>query len=252
MTLFAALLAAEPLSAQGPAIDPRIVEVVQDVSPERLHEYLKTLSGFETRHSLSLSNRTDWGISPAREYILRTMQSFSDRLQVDFDCYQVEPQGRIAQQVELCNVVAVLPGRSDRRVYVSGHYDTVARRVDSGQFDWTRWDNAAPGANDDGSGTVLTMEVARVMAQSGLEFDATLVFVGFVAEEEGLVGASLHSAKAEREGWVIDAGFNNEIVGNTEGGTGIIDGRTVRVFSEDPMDSPSRQLARFIRRHAAV
>ena len=252
MTLFAALLAAEPLSAQGPAIDPRIVEVVQDVSPERLHEYLKTLSGFETRHSLSLSNRTDWGISPAREYILQTMQSFSDRLQVDFDCYQVEPQGRIAQQVELCNVVAVLPGRSDRRVYVSGHYDTVARRVDSGQFDWTRWDNAAPGANDDGSGTVLTMEVARVMAQSGLEFDATLVFVGFVAEEEGLVGASLHSEKAEREGWVIDAVFNNDIVGNTEGGTGIIDGRTVRVFSEDPMDSPSRQLARFIRRHAAV
>jgi len=76
--------------------------------------------------------------------------------------------------------------------------------------------------------------------------------VGFVAEEEGLVGASLHSAKAEREGWVIDAVFNNDIVGNTEGGTGIIDGRTVRVFSEDPMDSPSRQLARFIRRHSTA
>ena len=250
--LLVALLTTSPSSAQGPVIDPLIVEVVSSVSPERLHEYLEALTGFQTRHSLSLSDRTDWGISPAREYILRTMQSFSDRLQVDFDCYQVEPQGRIAQEVELCNVVAVLPGRSNRRVYVSGHYDTVARRIDSGQFDWTRWDNPAPGANDDGSGTVLTMEVARVMAQSGLQFDATLVFVGFVAEEEGLVGASLHSAKAEREGWVIDAVFNNDIVGNTEGGNGIADGRTVRVFSEDPMDSPSRQLARFIRRHAAV
>ena len=46
------------------------------------------------------------------------MQSFSDPFQVDFDCYQVEPQGRIAQQVEFCNVVAVLPGRSDRRGFV--------------------------------------------------------------------------------------------------------------------------------------
>ena len=250
-TLVAALSAA-PATAQGPTIDARISELVDDVSPERLHDYLEALTDFQTRHSLSLSDRSDWGISPAREYIRRTMQSFSDRLLVDFDCYEVEQQGRIAEQVELCNVVAVLPGRSERRIYVSGHYDTVARRSDTGQFDWTRWDNPAPGANDDGSGTVLTMEVARVLSQSGLDFDATLVFVGFVAEEEGLVGASLHAAKAEREGWVIDAVFNNDIIGNTLGGNGIIDGRTVRVFSEDPMDSPSRQLARFIRRHAAV
>ena len=252
ITLLAIVLGASSLSAQGPVIDPRITEVIREISPIRLHEYLKTLTSFQTRHSLSLSDRTDWGISPAREYILQTMQGFSERLQVDLDCYHVEAQGRIAQQVELCNVVAVLPGKTQRRIYVSGHYDTVARRIDSGQFDWTRWDNPAPGANDDGSGTVLTMEVARVMAQSGLQFDATLVFVGFVAEEEGLIGASLHSAKAEREGWVIDAVFNNDIVGNTEGGNGITDGRTIRVFSEDPMDSPSRQLARFIRRHAAV
>jgi Zn-dependent M28 family amino/carboxypeptidase len=163
----------------------------------------------------------------------------------------VEPQGRIPEEAELCNVVALLPGRSERRIYVSGHYDTVAR-PDGEDFDWTRWDNPAPGANDDGSGTVLTMEVARVLSQSGLDFDATLVFVGFVAEEEGLVGATLHATKAEREGWRIDAVFNNDIVGNSTGGTGIRDSRTVRVFSEDPTDSPSRQLARYIRRHAAV
>ena len=96
------------------------------------------------------------------------------------------------------------------------------------------------------------MEVARVLAQSGLDFDATLVFVAFVAEEEGLVGASLHAAKAEREGWRIDAVFNNDIIGNSVGGNGILDSRTVRVFSEDPMDSPSRQLARYIRRQAGA
>ena len=96
------------------------------------------------------------------------------------------------------------------------------------------------------------MEAARVLAQSGIDFDATLVFVAFVAEEEGLVGASLHASKAEREGWRIDAVFNNDIIGNSLGGNGILDSRTLRVFSEDPMDSPSRQLARFIRRQGAA
>jgi len=240
-----------PVVAQSPVIDPRIDAALDDVSPQRLEEYLTALTGFETRHSLSFSDRDDWGVLPARSYILETMRGFSGRLDVSLDCYTVEAQGRIAEEAELCNVVAVLPGRTDRRIYVSGHYDTVARQAD-GEFDWTRVDNTAPGANDDGSGTVLTMEVARVLSQSGLDFDATLVFVCFVAEEEGLVGANLHAARAEREGWRIDAVFNNDIIGNTTGGTGIVDGRTVRVFSEDPMDSPSRQLARFIRRQAAA
>jgi Peptidase family M28 len=251
MALLLLTATAAPLSAQGPAPDARIQAAVADVSPVRLHEYLKTLTDFQTRHSLSHSDRPDWGVDAARKYIMETMQSFSDRLQVDLDCYQVEAQGRIAEATELCNVMAVLPGRSKRRIYVSGHYDTVARRED-GSFDWKRWDNKAPGANDDGSGTVLTMEVARVLSQSGMDFDATLVFIALVAEEEGLVGATLHAARAAEEGWTIDAVFNNDIIGNSTGGNGIKDSRTVRVFSEDPMDSPSRQLARFIRRHAAV
>lgn len=227
------------------------MDILEEVSPDRLHDYLESLTGLETRHSLSFSDRPDFGVIAAREYILETMRGFSDRLDVTLDCYTVEPQGRIPEEAELCNVVAVLPGRSDRRVYVSGHYDTVAR-IEGEGFDWSTFDNPAPGANDDGSGTVLTMEVARVLSQSGLQFDATLVFVGFVAEEEGLVGASLHAARAEREGWTIDAVFNNDIIGNSLGGNGILDSRTLRVFSEDPMDSPSRQLARFIRRHGSA
>jgi len=238
-------------SAQSPAVDPRIAAALAEASPEQLHDYLKALTDLETRHSLALSDREDWGVRAAREIIMETMAAFSPRLEVALDCYQVEAQGRIAEEAGLCNVVAVLPGRSERRIYVSGHYDTVARRTE-GSFDWTRWDNPAPGANDDGSGTVLTMEVARVLAQSGLEFDATLVFVAFVAEEQGLVGASLHAERAVEEGWRIDAVFNNDIIGNITGGNGIVDSRTVRVFSEDPMDSPSRQLARYIRRQAAV
>jgi Zn-dependent M28 family amino/carboxypeptidase len=113
-------------------------------------------------------------------------------------------------------------------------------------------DNPAPGVNDDGSGTALTMELARVVSQSGLAFEATLVFICFAGEEQGLVGAKLHAQRAEAEKLTIDGVLNNDIVGNAVGGQGVKDTGSVRVFSEGPEDSPSRQLARAIRRNASV
>ena len=101
----------------------------------------------------------------------------------------------------------------------------------------------APGANDDGSGTVLSMELARVFAESGIEFDATLVFMTVAGEEQGLIGAGAHAKKAKDEKIPIQAWFNNDIVGNSHGGDGIIDSATIRVYSEGPEDSPSRSLA---------
>ena len=149
------------------------------------------------------------------------------RLQVAFDTYQVAAQGgRLPRDVELRNVVAVLPGASPRRVYVTGALRHGGpphrrhRRPDG--FDWTRADNDAPGANDDGSGTALVMELARVFAQSGVEFDATLVFVAFAGEEEGLVGSTLHAGARAAEHWRIDAVLNNDIVGDSHGGDGVV------------------------------
>src|SRR5207249_3385588 len=78
-------------------------------------------------------------------------------------------------------------------------------------------DNLAPGVNDDGSGTALTIELARVFSQSGIDFEATLVFMCHVGEEQGLVGASLHAQKAVAENIPIEAILNNDIVGNDKG-----------------------------------
>ena len=102
--------------------------------------------------------------------------------------------------------------------------------------------------NDDGSGTALTIELARVFSQSGLDFDATLVFMCHAGEEQGLIGARLHAQKAAAAHVPIEAVLNNDIVGNDRGGNGIIDGATIRVYAEGPEDSPSRALARFVQR----
>jgi hypothetical protein len=245
-----AVLLVPGIAAAQTDIDPRVAQLVAQVSEERLSTLLNGLVTFETRFLHSNPDPKGKGIGAARQWIFDQLRSASPRLQVSFDTYQVAAQGeRLSRPVELRNVMAVLPGRTARRIYVSGHYDTVARIGDA--FNWSVPDNPAPGANDDGSGTVLTMELARVFAQSGLEFDATLVFIAFAGEEEGLVGAALHAQKAVADKTPIDAVFNNDIVGGAVGGSGIVNAETVRVFAEGPEDSPSRQLARHVRAAAA-
>jgi hypothetical protein len=95
------------------------------------------------------------------------------------------------------------------------------------------------------------MELARVFGESGIDFDASLVFIAFAGEEQGLIGAQMHAAKAAQEKYVIDAVLNNDMVGNVQATDGMEDSRRVRVFSESPEDSTSRQLARYLVQAAA-
>jgi hypothetical protein len=122
--------------AQAADLDPRIVKLVGTVSEERLGAILKKLESFETRSTLSSTTSTTRGIGAARQWILDEMKSYSPKLQVSFDTYQVPAQGRITRDVELRNVMAILPGRSPRRIYVSGHYEhgCAARRTRRGKF----------------------------------------------------------------------------------------------------------------------
>jgi len=270
--IFIVLLAAggsRTVFAQTADLDPRIVALVGSISQDRLGATLKKLESFETRNSMSSTDSSTRGVGAARQWILNEMKSYSPKLQVSFDTYQVPKQGRILRDVELRNVMAILPGKNPRRIYVSGHYDTVARaggQSASNASDGPRdpdaptpppadpnapLDNLAPGVNDDGSGTALTIELARVFSQSGIDFDATLVFMCHVAEEQGLIGARLHAQKAVAEKIPIEAILNNDIVGGDTGGNGIIDGATIRIYSEGPEDSPSRELARFVQRWGA-
>ena len=121
----------------------------------------------------------------------------------------------------------------------------------------------APGANDDASGTAAVLEMARVMAK--YRFDATIIFMTVPGEEQGLLGSTYFADQAKKNNLDIEAMFTNDIIGSSLGGNGVHDPRTVRVFSEGvpsnetqpeamtrrsvggENDSPSRQLARFIK-----
>ena len=245
-------------SGAPPDVDPRVSTLVASISEARMEQLLRTLVAFGTRNTLSDTTSTTRGIGAARQWIFDELAKTSPKLQVSFDTHQVPKGGRITRDVELRNVVAILPGRTARRIYVSGHYDTVNLGAQgqiglnsTGSGYGSPADNAdAPGADDDGSGTVLMMELARVFAESGITFDATLVFTAVAGEEQGLIGARAHARRVKAGNIPVQAVFNNDIVGGSVGGDGIVDGATIRLYSEGPEDSPSRSLATFVQRTA--
>lgn len=242
------------LWAQSPvrALNPKVEQLVGEVSEKRIADILRRLEAFGTRNIFSSQDHPTRGVGAAYRWIAAEMKSYSPRLQVRLDEHEVKKAGRVFRDVKLVNVVAVLPGttQKDRQVIISGHYDSLhIVRKKEGELE--RMDQEAtvaadaPGVSDDGSGTAAVMELARVMSQ--YEFEKTLVFVAFSGEEYGLVGANLYAKRAQEQKEIIDAVLNNDIIGNDVAGNGRTNNSSVRVFSEDPIDSPSRTLARFVR-----
>ncbi len=258
--------------AEEKAVNPQIRKIVDEVSEARIKSIIEKLVSFGTRNTMSNQDDPARGIGAARQWIFDELKSYSPRLQVRFDKYRVKKQGqRIFKDVDLYNVIAVLPGAKmpETQVLVSGHYDSLnlgnrpaggaaagpatdAPPVPIGERPQPTLEESeknadlpAPGACDDGSGTAAVMELARVMSQ--YEFDKTLVFVAFAGEEQGLIGSSLLAVKSHKENQAIEAVLNNDIIGTDVSGNGRTGNTSVSVYSDETADSPSQQLARYAR-----
>lgn len=229
-------------AAASPAIaaderDPVVLQILADVSAQRIEQRIRTLAGFGTRHTQSETESETRGIGAARRWIERELRECArasgGALQVQMQSH-IEPAGRrLSQPTELVNVVATLPGASaaagrERLLVVSGHYDSRNSDVNDAAGD-------APGANDDASGTAVAMELACVMARH--RFDATLVFMAVPGEEQGLLGAAQFARQARRGNLNIEAMITNDIVGSPRGDFGQVDNKRLRLFADgaDPL-----------------
>lgn len=254
-------IGASVLAAQQNSLQPRVREMINAVSEDRIAATIHKLASFPTRNILSTQGAAD-----ARQWIVAELKSYSPRLQVTLEHFKVKKnEDRIFRDVDLYNVVAVLPGTSmpDTQVLITAHYDTLNLVPLPGQpppesadnlgerttrYDWTKADAPAPGANDDGSGTAAVMELARVLSR--YQFGKTLVFIAFAGEEQGLIGSTLHAAAARKQGQVIEAVLNNDIIGSETSGNGRTGNSSVNLYGSDATDSPSQQLARYVRQVA--
>ncbi len=258
--------AADTLPSQR--IQPRIQQIVRDISATNIERTIRKLVSFETRHTASETESDTRGIGAARRWIKQQLDACSSasggRLQVEWDEFIQQPMKRIKEPLKIVNVVATLPGKqaeAKERIYVvSGHYDSMCGDV----MDATC---TAPGANDDASGTAAVMEMACVMAKH--DFDATLVFMAVAGEEQGLLGSTHWAEQAKQNKRNIAGMFTNDIIGSSRADDGRVDTSQVRVFAEGvpamenlpedvrkriatggENDSPTRQLARFIKQAA--
>lgn len=246
---------------------PAIASIVKQIDASNIERTIRQLVSFGTRNTLSEQNDPKRGIGAARDWLyaefLKAAEASNGRLTVEKQSYEQAKAQRVPQPTIITNVVATLKGSqpeaTDRIYVVSGHYDSMCNSPTDAKCD-------APGANDDASGTAAVLEMARVMAK--FEFDATIVFMAVAGEEQSLLGSTHFAEQAKQKNWNVDAMFTNDIVGNSLGGNGIRDRNTVRVFSEGvptnetpaeantrrsvggENDSPSRQLARFIKETA--
>jgi hypothetical protein len=270
LLLFSILLVLNSIAfAQTPRRSPgprnrTIANIVREIEARNIEASIRKLVSFGTRNTLSEQNDPNRGIGAARDWLyaefLKAAEAANGRMTVAKQSYEQPKAPRIPQPTIITNVVATLrgtqPESTDRIYVVSGHYDSMCNSPTDAKCD-------APGANDDASGTAAVLEMARVMAR--YEFEATIVFMAVAGEEQSLLGSTYFAEQAKQKNWNIDAMLTNDIIGNTLGGNGVRERGTVRVFSEGvpsnetpaeattrrsvggENDSPSRQLARFIK-----
>lgn len=224
----AALIAiATPLYAHDPA--PKS-ELAERVSEERLRADMDRIVSFGTRHTLSTQTHPTRGIGAAVNWALdefrRIGADCGGCLEVRSVERVVEPDGRrIPQPTLVRNAVAIQWGtqRPKEVVIVQGHYDS---RV----TDPLNASDDAPGANDDGSGSVMILEAARLLSQES--YPSTVIYALLTGEEQGLYGAQILADWVEEQGLSVKAVLNNDMIGNSCGSDGYCDPLHVRVFSE--------------------
>jgi len=260
-----ATLAPTLAAQQPPASDPRIPDIVNAVSANRIEADIRQLVGFGTRHTLSDTLSPTRGIGAARRWIKAQLDSISAAcdgcLEVVYVQEVVDSQRRIPRPTNIVNVLAIQRGTTD-----PGRYVIMSGDIDSRISDPLNATDPSPGANDNASGMAGVLEAARVLSRH--RFNGSIVYAGLSGEEQGLFGGDAVARMARDSGWRVTGVLNNDMIGNTRGIDGISEDTTARVFSDGTpptetererarrrftggeVDGASRQLARYVDRIA--
>lgn len=245
-------------ASSQPFTDPHLIaqDINTGINADSLRSYLERMSAFETRNSGSDTVSHTRGMGAARRWAYRKLKTVSeaneDRLLVGY----LQFDRNICGQQQHRNVVAVLPGMaadsanglSTGVVIIEAHLDSrCGTSCDTGCL--------AQGMEDNGSGSALVLELARVMSR--YQFNRTIVFMLTTAEEQGLLGAEAMASYCDDNDIPVAAVLNNDVIGGVLcgktssppscPGENDVDSTQVRLFSMGILNSPHKQLARYIK-----
>lgn len=234
-------------------------------SPERIRYDIQTLVDFGTRHTLSETASDTQGIGAARRWIFAEFEKISAEcggcLEVIYVSDTISGERRIPEPTDVVSVLAIQRGSLD-----SNRFVMMSGDIDSRVTDPLNGTSLSPGANDNASGMAGTIEAARVLSKH--KFAGSIIYAGLSGEEQGLFGGKIVADYALAQGWEIKGVLNNDMISNISGIDGVTDNTTARVFSEGTrfvetadearsrrftggeVDSPSRNLARYVKAQA--
>lgn len=214
----AGLAACSPAPVAGPAPVPpeRVSALLHILAADSMEGRLTGTPGIARAARVVAAEMARIGLTPAGDsgYYQRVPLALgaNNRPAVlpDLAALDTIPAGR---RVPAWNLVGIIEGGSlpDEVVVVSAHYDHVGmRRIDSMAVD-----SIFNGADDNASGTVAMLEVARLL-RAGPRPARTIVFVAFTGEERGGLGARRYMAAPPRPLASTVANFNIEMIGRPD------------------------------------
>lgn len=185
------------------AYNDTVRPLAKSLSKKNMHDHLTTFTSFHTRYYKSSSgiDSAKWLMGQINETIVA---AGADKYGATVKMFP-HSWGQFS-------VIAQIPGRSNKTVVVGAHQDSINLFLPSIL--------AAPGADDDGSGSVTILEALRVILQSKDivkgKADNTLEFHWYSAEEGGLLGsqAIFQSYSAEKRD--IKAMLQQDMTGYTQ------------------------------------
>jgi len=164
------------------------------IEQDSLYAYDTRLEDFRTRYIYTDS------VIEARDWLVQKFESFG-YTDVGYETFTYNGW-------PCYNVVCVKPGTAepDKVIVIGGHYDSINSESDPNEF--------APGADDNGSGTAATLELARIFSM--VDTKKTIIFVAFSAEEVGLIGSGVMASNLYYSDTDVEFMLNFDMVAYTD------------------------------------
>lgn len=173
--------AVNPPPSKGPYSFPEelsnlkeIKKYIPEINADNLYNDLANFSSFHSRYY-----KNEYGLESAK-WLIKKIKGI-----VGSDHIIVKPFGHSFPQF---SIIVTIPGKDYKSIKDKGKVVIVGAHQDSTNLLFPNI-FPAPGADDDGSGTVTVLEVLRLIVLSGLKPQNTLEFHFYAAEEGGLLGS---------------------------------------------------------------
>lgn len=181
-----------------PAHKETIMPLLKELRKENMRAHLETFTSFHTRYY-----KSKYGVESSAWLLEQVKKTLKDSGAVNASVKAFpHPWGQ-------ASIIATIPGKSDKTIVIGAHQDSINLFLPS-IF-------AAPGADDDGSGTVTILEALRVLLTSEevrtSEADNTIEFHWYSAEEGGLLGSQAIFHSYEKEGRDVKAMLQQDMTG---------------------------------------